>query len=140
MRFWDTSAIVPLLVGEPSSTAIRALIDVDPNIVVWWTTRVETASAIARREHAGSLTSSDSTVLFRELDTLAATWLEVQPVAAIRPLARRLLRTHVLRAADALQLAAAIALVDGRPETAPFVSLDERLKEAARREGLVVIV
>jgi predicted nucleic acid-binding protein len=119
---------------------MRALIDVDPNIVVWWTTRVETASVIARREHAGSLTSSDSTVLFRELDTLAATWLEVQPVAAIRPLARRLLRTHVLLAADALQLAAAIALVDGRPETAPFVSLDERLKEAARREGLVVIV
>ncbi len=118
---------------------MRELIDVDPNIVVWWATRVEAASAIARREHSGSLTSSDSTTLFRELDTLAATWLEVQPVVAIRPLALRLMRTHVLRAADALQLAAAIAFVDGRPETAPFVCLDERLKEAARREGLVVI-
>lgn len=139
MRFWDTSALLPLIVGERSSDAMRGLIDVDPTIVVWWATRVEIASAIARRERSGSLTAIDADLLLREIDTLGTTWLEVQPVSAIRPLARRLLRTHALRAADALQLAAAVAFVDGQPDTAPFVCLDDRLTEAARREGLVVI-
>ncbi|MCC7018675.1 MAG: hypothetical protein IT332_02900 [Ardenticatenales bacterium] len=125
--------------AEGQSNAMRELFATDATMIVWWSTRVEVASAATRREHAGALTTSASNTMLRTLEDLAATWLEVQPVAAIRPLARRLLRTHPLRAADALQLAAAIAVTDGQPETVPFVCLDERLREAARREGLVVI-
>ncbi len=51
----------------------------------------------------------------------------------------RLLRTHSLRAADALQLAAARAASEERPDTLPFVTLDERLALAAQREGFAVI-
>ncbi|MEO8083208.1 MAG: type II toxin-antitoxin system VapC family toxin [Ardenticatenales bacterium] len=139
MKFWDTSAIVPLIVSEHQSDAMRARFTADPTIVVWWATRVEVASAISRREHAGVISSGDATTLLRTLDALALTWLEVQPVAAIRPLARRLLRTHPLRAADALQLAAAVAFADGRPESVSFVCLDERLSSAAQREGLSLV-
>ena len=116
MRFWDTSAIVPLLVAERESGRVRDMFAADPTMVVWWATRVETVAAMTRHQHAGTLTATDTTELLRTLDALAATWLEVQPVVAIRPLARRLLRTHALRAADALQLAAAVAFVDGRSE------------------------
>lgn len=139
MKFWDTSAIVPLLVSERQSHAMRARFDADPSIVVWWGTRVEVASAIARREQAGVVSSADATTMLTTLDALGQTWLEVQPVAAIRPLARRLLRTHPLRAADALQLAAAVAFADGRPESVAFVCLDERLSSAAQREGLALV-
>lgn len=139
MRFWDASAVVPLLAAEPTSEAMQALFEADPLMVVWWTTPVEVASAMTRREHAGAMTGVDTSRILRALDALAATWLEVQPTAPIRPLARRLLRTHPLRAADALQLAAALAVSDDQPAAVPFVCLDARLAAAARQEGLDVI-
>jgi predicted nucleic acid-binding protein len=72
------------------------------------------------------------------LDSLAEAWHEVQPVAAVRGTARRLLRVHPLRAADALQLAAAVVAGEGLPASLPLVTLDERLAAAARREGFIV--
>lgn len=57
----------------------------------------------------------------------------------IRVLALRLLRIHALRASDSLQLAAALAAAEATPEALPFVSLDERLREAARLEGLEIV-
>lgn len=53
--------------------------------------------------------------------------------------AARLLRVHPLCAADALQLAAARMAAEDRPETLPFVTLDDRLALAAQREGFEVI-
>lgn len=41
MKFWDSSAVVPLLAQEPSSKACEALLKDDPAMVVWWGTRVE---------------------------------------------------------------------------------------------------
>lgn len=56
----------------------------------------------------------------------------------LKDLAKRLLRVHPLRTADALQLAAALVY---RAEGSPldFVCLDERLCSAAEREGFIVI-
>lgn len=73
------------------------------------------------------------------LDRFAATWQEVQPTEPLRDNARRLLRVHDLRAADALQLAAGVAAAEGRPATLAFVCLDDRLAGAAEREGFPVI-
>ncbi len=57
----------------------------------------------------------------------------------MRDQAGRLLRLHPLRAADALQLAAAIIACEHQPESLPLVTLDQRLAEAARREGFAVL-
>jgi hypothetical protein len=54
-------------------------------------------------------------------------------------MASRLLRVHPLRAADALQLAAALAAAKGDPSSLDVVCLDQRLSEAARREGFRVL-
>lgn len=138
MRFWDSSAIVPLLVLEGSSEAAVAALEADPDVVAWWGTPIECASALARREREGDLTADGTSVALSRLDALRSTWAEVQPVDRVRATAVRLLRTHPLRAADALQLASAIAVAEDHPETLPFVTLDEHLADAASREGFTV--
>ncbi len=138
MRFWDSSAIIPLTVAEASTDGIRAIAEDDPVMCVWWGTEVECVSALARLDREGALTEGATTVALERLDLLAEGWNEVQPVAAVRSAARRLLRVHPLRAADALQLAAAVVAAEGQPASLGFVTLDERLAAAARREGFVV--
>jgi uncharacterized protein len=64
-----------------------------------------------------------------------ASWSEVEPTQRLLSRAERILSVHPLRAADALQLASAIAWSDGDTDGRAFVCLDVRLREAARREG-----
>jgi hypothetical protein len=61
------------------------------------------------------------------------------PSESVRRTAERLLRTHPLRAADSLQLAAALIASDHDPRSLELVCMDERLKSAARREGFTVL-
>ncbi len=140
MRFWDSSAIVPLLTGQPASEAALQLMATDEAVAAWWGTETECVSAISRLERSGSLTSIEVTAALARLDTLASSWQEVQPAPTVRRSANRLLRVHQLRAGDALQLAAATLMADANPATVPFVTCDVRLAEAARREGFSVIV
>jgi predicted nucleic acid-binding protein len=69
---------------------------------------------------------------------LAQVWHVIDPVETIRVSAKRFLRVHDLRAADALQLAAAFVTAEGRPDSLELVSLDDRLATAARKEGFRV--
>ncbi len=140
MRFWDSSAIVPLLVGESSSAAVMSEYDQDPEMLVWWATEVECVSELGRLEREASLDVASMNLALRRLDALTRAWLEIQPVARLRQTAVRLLRVHPLRAGDALQLSAAIAAAEGHPETLPFVTLDERLALAAEREGFALVI
>lgn len=139
MRFWDSSALVPLCVQEPSSAAVVALIRDDPGVAVWWATQVECASALARLEREGSLNAANAAQAFDRLDRLAASWFQVEPVDEMREVARRLLRVHHLRAADALQLAAAYVVAERRPPTLEVVTLDDRVADAGAREGFVLV-
>lgn len=139
MRFWDTSALVPLLVDEPSTAAVQQAYRDDSVVLVAWTTAVECASAIARAEHEAILDGGGASEAFARLDALMTVWREVEPSADLREVARRLLRAHVLRAADAIQLAAATLSAQHKPASMTFVTLDERLAGAARREGFALL-
>ena len=139
MRFWDSSAIVPLLVAESSTRALVTEFVRDPELVVWWATEVECVSALARLERAASIDAPAMGEALARLDALALAWHEVQPAARTRRVAVRLLRTHNLRAADAIQLAAAIAAAEDSPGSLPLVTLDGRLATAAEREGFPVL-
>lgn len=138
MRFWDTSALVPLLAEEPATTAAQRLYGEQPAIV-WWATAVECASAVARLERDSALTSVQVAEAFSRLDALRRSWIEVEPGDEVREVARRMLRVHPLRAADALQLAAAWLGAERRPSSLPLVSLDDRLRAAATREGFPLV-
>jgi predicted nucleic acid-binding protein len=130
---------VPLVVRQKASGRMRALYRSDRGVVAWWATRVECESAVSRLEREGLLKRRSAAAARSRLDRFAATWQEVQPSDPVRDTALRLLRVHPLRAADALQVAAAWAAAEGRPGTLPCVSLDERLTEAAEREGFPVV-
>jgi len=139
VRFWDASAVLPLVVAEETTAMVGALLQADPVMLVWWATEVECASALSRLEREAALTGPALTAALGRLDQLKGTWHEIQPVESVRRTARRLLRTHALRAADSLQLAAAVVASEGDPASMEMVALDHRLMEAAQREGLVVV-
>jgi predicted nucleic acid-binding protein len=139
MRFWDTSAVVPLLLTEQATSALTATHGRDPELMVWWATEVECVSALARAEREAEVGATDFAVAYARLDAIAAAWHEIQPAPSLRRAAARLLRVHPLRAADALQLAAAITASEGDPRALPFVTLDDRLARAASREGFPVM-
>lgn len=138
MSFWDSSALVPTLAVEPTTRRMSDALADDGTVLVWWGTLVEIASALTRRERAGAHDRSRVVDAYAALDDLAARWTEVPPSDAVRDDARRLVRVHDLRAADAFQLAAARIAADGDPGALPFVTLDERLALAASREGFPV--
>ncbi len=95
-------------------------------------------SAIARRERAGDLNVTQRTEALGRLDVISSNWHEIEPVESVRRVARRLLQVHQVRAADALQLGAALVAAQGDPSTLSFVSLDGQLNAAAQREGFAV--
>ncbi len=107
MKFWDASAIVPLFVAEASSRRLQSLAAKDSAMLVWWGSEIECVSALARRERDGALDARAMALALQRLRQLAAGWNEVDPSDAIWEAAARFLRVHPLRAADALQLAAA---------------------------------
>ena len=139
MRFWDSSAILPLLVEEASTPSALDYYANHPEIVAWWGTTVECASALARLEREARLDSTEITLALGQLAALQAAWYEVQPLDNVRQIAQRLLRLHPLRAADSLQLAAALLVCEHRPKGWQFVCLDKRLSLAAEREGFMVV-
>ena len=139
MKFWDTSALVALSVKEAQSAPVRNIAQEDGAIVVWWVTLVECYSAFARLRRDNILTRAQEDQARQGVAALAAGWTEVQPSQQIRETAARVVLLHPLRAADALQLAAALLWVDGRAAGQHFVCLDQRLREAAQREGFEVL-
>jgi predicted nucleic acid-binding protein len=139
VKFWDSSAIVPLLVLEEMTAGIQGILRSDPEVIVWWGTGIECVSAIARLERAALLEEKAAAEALRRMEALARAWHQVEPVDQIREAAKRFLRVHDLRAADACQLAAAFAASEGRPSSLPFVCLDDRLASAAGREGFPVL-
>jgi predicted nucleic acid-binding protein len=140
MKFWDASAVVPLLVRQVETAPIRTVAAEDPAMLVWWATSVECASALARLERESHLDESGAHEAFDRLRRFAAGWNEIEATDSIRETAIRFLRVHPLRAADALQLAAAFVASGGQPSSLEFVTLDDRLASAARREGFVVTI
>ena len=139
MRFWDSSAVVPLCVDVPEAPATRSLLRGDLAMAVWWATRTECVSALARQVREGGLDRRGERQAREVLAALGRAWTEVLPSEALRSAADRLLGVHALRAADALQLAAALQWCGGPAGGAQLVSFDGRLRAAAHGEGFAVL-
>lgn len=139
MRYWDTSALVPLLVQEPDTRRREKQFREDAQILAWWGTKVECASALNRLARDEALDRASLDQALQDLETLSNAWTQIHATEPVQQRALRLLRVHPLRAADALQLAAALVAVDEQPANFPFACADERLAEAAAREGFAVL-
>ncbi|MBI2202700.1 MAG: type II toxin-antitoxin system VapC family toxin [Candidatus Rokubacteria bacterium] len=138
MRFWDSSAVVPLLVEQDASDRVAGWVDTDHAVVLWTLTSVEVASALRRLVRERALREALALEAEARMDEMARACHVVVDIDTVKTVARRLLRLHTLRAFDALQLAAAMQWAEGHPDGRILCTLDGRLAEAARREGFVV--
>jgi len=139
VRFWDSSALIPIVVREGRSPLVETLATDDPEMIVWWASPVECGSAVHRLRREGVFTPTAAAQVLAGLAAVLDAANAVQPGDEVRAKALRLLRVHPLRAADALQLAAALLWTRERPGGRDFVCLDERLRTAAAIEGFQVL-
>lgn len=140
MRYWDASALVPVVLAEERSDLVQGWLDEDDIVTTWAWTQVEVVGAIERRAREGELTREGRQAALTQAANLAAKWTEIFDLTAVRKRALNLRARHPLRAADAAQLAAALFVAEDDPASLVFVCLDERLATAAEREGFPVLV
>jgi len=133
--FWDSSALVPLLVAEARSADLTALVAEDKEMTMWWSTPLECQSALHRRHREAPLAAEVLATATERLRAIVEHADTVSPTDEVRRRAARLVAVHPLRAADALQLAAALIWCEEQPHGEAFVCLDARLRDAAQREG-----
>ncbi len=138
MRFWDSSALVALVVHEEETPLRQHALRDDAEVLVWYGTPAEIESAIQRRRREATLPADQEAITRGKLAVLSGMWQEVQATLAVRERALRLLRVHSLRAADAFQLAAALIVCEEQTKGFHFHTADERLAAAAAAEGFVV--
>jgi predicted nucleic acid-binding protein len=138
VKFWDSSTVIPLLIRQAASPTVDKWLEDDPVVVIWSLTPVEITSALWRLVREGALPERAALLAETRAEQLVSASQVVIDMEAVKPRARRLLRAHQLRAADALQLAAALVWAGDQPEGRTLYTLDERLAGAARREGFEV--
>jgi hypothetical protein len=139
VKYWDSSALAALCLKQPASPQLQAITALDNEVAVWWGTLVETESAIARLRRFGELDAQSEMTAREHFERIFLLANEIAPFEDTRTLACRLVRLHPLRAADALQLAAALVWAEHQPRGLGFVCLNDRLRDAAYREGFEVL-
>lgn len=131
--YFDTSAVVPLLVAEPGSAFCRRLWDEGDAVVTSRLTYVEAAAALAQAARMRRVRQRHHSAAVRLLDQL---WSEFDVVDVDDPLARRaaaLATDFTLRGYDAVHCASAEQIGDGDLVAA---SGDRRLLAAWRELGV----
>lgn len=139
MKFWDASALLSLLAEQPGGPEVKALSREDAEMMLWWGTAVELVSGACRLRRSGELDDRGLMLLLTKIDEVISDADQVDPTEKVRSTSLRVLRVHDLRAADALQLAAALVWTEFNPDGVGFVCLDKRLRDAAEREGFTVL-
>jgi predicted nucleic acid-binding protein len=139
MRFWDASALVPLLVPEHASDAVARLLRADPEIVVAWTATSECISACVRRHRERVASDRQLAGALNRLRELSAHWNIAEPTSILRSAAEKLVARHALRTGDAIQLASATVTAEACGGALDLVCFDPRLALAATTEGLRVV-
>ncbi len=126
-------------VREPGSDAVRRLM-AGGTPATSRLSEVEVTSALMRRWREGAFDAAarERAVVALVSDLRAVTVVEIVPTVTAR--ARVLLQRHPLRAGDALQLASCLLLRDSTSDAVTFAGFDERLNQAAKAEGLTVVV
>ena len=131
--------MLPLIFREAMSERVADLVRDDGDIAVWWGTWAECAVAVSRLKREKGFDDETEENARARLDGLAAEWTEIDPEDDLRLLASLLSKDHPLKAADALQLTAALRWCEGDTDSASFMCLDDRLRRAARDEGFVIL-
>lgn len=138
MRYWDSSALLPVFVEEPLTKVTKGWMRTDPAVVIWTLTPVEVVSAFSRLVREQAIDQKAFARADARADRQFRASHVITDIEDAKSVARRVLLIHPLRAADALQLAAALLWAKHRPMRRVFHTFDARLAEAARKEGFTV--
>jgi len=142
--FFDSSALAKMYVAETGTALVQSIVDPSASneIYVAHITRVELASAIARRQRAGDLTSGAAAGALSDLRSdFVSEYSILQITAKLISPACTVAEKHALRGYDAVQLAAAVQVKAAYAATGLYVTLvsaDLDLNRAAMAEGLAV--
>lgn len=126
---------MPLIVKQPSSPAVQQWMAQDPEIAIWTLTPVEIVSALRRLVRSGQLEEDEANRAESLLIEFAKRCHLIIDVELVKAIACRVLRVHSLRAADALQLGAALAWAGSNTQGSILHTFDQQLAIAAGREG-----
>jgi predicted nucleic acid-binding protein len=137
VAFWDSSALIPLCVSQPQTAKARSLYE-SYGLAAWWATQVEMISGLTRLDRSGQITHDQFLIGKRIVLEIVREWDSISSTASIAANACSLLELHPLRAADALQLAAALEWCEGKPRGKIFLTFDKRLREAAGLAGFTL--
>jgi predicted nucleic acid-binding protein len=132
--FWDTSALVPLFVGQANSARVIELYR-EHDVVIWWATPIEIISALARLLRLREISTADFIKARKSANDLFASWSVIVPSDRLRATAVELVEKYDLRAADSLQLAAGLQWCGQVPLHRLFLTGDRRLQDAALLSG-----
>jgi len=139
--YLDTSALVKRYLPEAGTPWVRQILETS-RVAIAEFGLVEFASALARRTRIGELDPQLSEDLLEAfLQDVEEYWVAHATRSTVL-LAIDLIRSHPLRAYDALQLATALELADivgAEGSSLTFVSADARLCAAAAQEGLATV-
>jgi uncharacterized protein len=133
IAYFDTSALIPLLVDEPGSDRAARLWDVADNVVAVRLIYAEARAALAQATRTGRLATADLTTAIDGLEGLYASLdlLEVDEHLVRR--AGELAQHYALRGYDAIHLAAAERV---RDDATVMVAGDRGLCTAAGALGM----
>ncbi len=138
MKFWDSSAMVPLIVDEEETDYCLKTLSDDQEMLIWCLSKVEVISALCRLVREKSLSVDEFQKAKKRLNYLIERAHEVKVIQKVRDRALRLLEVHRLRAADACQLASSLVATQEEPDRLAVICFDQRLMRAAIKEGFVV--
>ena len=126
--FWDASALVSLCVRQsttPHAISLYGTYDV----VVWWATPVEIASALARLQRMKELDSLDWAKATNVAKKLSRLWSVIQTSERVRATSIELVDRFDLRAADSVQLGATLEWCEYAPQDRVFLMADQKLRD-----------
>jgi predicted nucleic acid-binding protein len=143
--FVDSSGLVKRYVQETGTARVRRLTRRNPSTIIYIAhiTTVEVTCAIARRRKGRTISAAKASSILRRFDQhIAGRYTVIEVTPTLLEQAKRLGRTHALRAYDAVQLAVALeaSRFHRAKGSAPvtLISADQALNAAATAEGLSV--
>ena len=137
IAYFDTSAIVPLLIDEDATDRCSRLWNEAERIVSVRLLYPETCAALARAKRMERLTAAQMITATADLDELIEQIDHIELTGELARNAGRLAQEHGLRGYDAVHLAAAVAVADN---DAVLVTGDADLAAAAAARGLAAAV
>lgn len=108
------------------------------DVMVWFLTPVEVISAFSRLNRTSHLSANDFEKACNHFRFAKNQFIIIKEFEAVASKAERIISIHGLKSADALQLAAALTVTKDSPQNHVFVSLDDKLRRAAKNEGFAV--